>query len=46
MDFVQNVQEKGDLVETPRFRAAAKSEQVWHEALSLHLLELLRCSSR
>ncbi len=35
MDFVQNLQEKTDWVETPRLRATAKSEQVWREVLSL-----------
>ncbi len=31
---------------TPRLRAAANSEQVWPEVLSVHLLDILWCSLR
>ncbi len=44
--LMQQLRENGGLLEAPGLRAAAKSQQVWLEDLSLHFLELLWCSSR
>ncbi len=42
---MQQLLENVGKAEAPRFRAVAKSEQVWHVVLSLHSLEFVWCSS-
>ncbi len=41
MDLMPQLRQKDGLFETPWLHAATKSQQVWTENFSLHILELL-----